>query len=223
MKKIMFSDRYGLTKAVIDGRKTVTRRTELEDGANYVARHWIQIYHPQHCYYRDARGLCQLVNRQTDKVFVPRYKLGEIVAVAQSYRDAGYECLPYRDTDEYVYLKRDGVVIPDLSVAAAGVTNKMFTAADLMPHQIRITGTRIERLQDISDEDCLREGVRYFPDIDLYYPDICLYYFERVDKEQGFYFNSPREAFAALIDKVSGKGTWNMNPFVVVYEFELIK
>ena len=212
----MFSDRYGLTQAVIDGRKTVTRRTELEDSANYVARHWNKIYHPQHCYYQDARGLCQLVNRQTDKVFVPRYKLGEIVAVAQSYRDAGYECLPYRDTDEYVYLKRDGVVIPDLSVAAAGVTNKMFTSAKQMPYSVWITGIRIERLQDISDEDCLREGVRYLPDIDLYY-------FERTDKEHGFYFNSPREAFAALIDKVSGKGTWDNNPFVVVYEFELVK
>lgn len=216
MQKIMFDDRYGLTQAVIDGRKTVTRRTELEDGANYVARHWNQIYHPQHCYYQDARGLCQLVNRQTDKVFVPRYKLGEIVAVAQSYRDAGYECLPYRDTDEYVYLKRDGVVIPDLSVAAAGVTNKMFASAKQMPYRVWITGIRIERLQNISDEDCLREGVCYLPEIDRYY-------FERKDKEQGFYFHSPREAFAALIDKVSGKGTWNSNPFVVVYEFEVIK
>lgn len=216
MQKIMFDDRYGLTQAVIDGRKTVTRRTELEDGANYVARHWNQIYHQQHCYYQDARGLCQLVNRQTDKVFVPRYKLGEIVAVAQSYRNAGYECLPYRDTDEYVYLKRDGVVIPDLSVAAAGVTNKMFASAKQMPYRVWITGIRIERLQNISDEDCLREGVRYLPEIDRYY-------FERKDKEQGFYFHSPREAFAALIDKVSGKGTWNRNPLVVVYEFEVIK
>ena len=56
----------------------------------------------------------------------------------------------------------------------------------------------------------MREGVRYFPETGKYY-------FERTDKEQGFYFNSPHEAFAALIDKVSGKGTWDMNPFVVVY------
>lgn len=32
-----------------------------------------------------------------------------------------------------------------------------------------------------------------------------------------------REAFAALIDKVSGRGTWASNPWVVVYEFELMK
>lgn len=30
------------------------------------------------------------------------------------------------------------------------------------------------------------------------------------------------KAFAALIDKVSGKGTWDSNPWVFVYEFKLI-
>lgn len=33
----------------------------------------------------------------------------------------------------------------------------------------------------------------------------------------------PREAFASLIDKVSGKGTWDSNPWVFVSEFELVK
>lgn len=36
-------------------------------------------------------------------------------------------------------------------------------------------------------------------------------------------FFTPRKAFAALIDKVSGKETWNSNPWVFVYEFELVK
>lgn len=31
MKKIMFNDRYGLTQAVIEGRKTMTRRLEFDD------------------------------------------------------------------------------------------------------------------------------------------------------------------------------------------------
>ena len=34
---------------------------------------------------------------------------------------------------------------------------------------------------------------------------------------------TPREAYAALIDKISGKGTWASNPYVFVYEFELVK
>lgn len=32
-----------------------------------------------------------------------------------------------------------------------------------------------------------------------------------------------QEAYAALIDKISGKGTWASNPYVFVYEFELVK
>ena len=41
------------------------------------------------------------------------------------------------------------------------------------------------------------------------------------NKDNGF--DTPREAFAALIDKVSGKGTWESNPYVWAYEFELMK
>lgn len=35
----------------------------------------------------------------------------------------------------------------------------MFVKAEYMPHQIRITGIHCERLQDISDTECLEEGV----------------------------------------------------------------
>ena len=34
---------------------------------------------------------------------------------------------------------------------------------------------------------------------------------------------TPHEAYAALIDKISGKGTWERNPYVFVYDFELVK
>lgn len=36
-------------------------------------------------------------------------------------------------------------------------------------------------------------------------------------------FNTPREAYAALIDRISGKGLFQSNPYVFVYEFTLIK
>ena len=92
----------------------------------------------------------------------------------------------------------------------------MFTKAELMPHQIRITGIRCELLRDISDADCLREGIRYIP-------KICKFYFKDVRREADFYFDDHREALAMLIDKVSVRGTWASNPWVVVYEFELVK
>lgn len=85
-----------------------------------------------------------------------------------------------------------------------------------MPFQIRITGIKCERLQDISDADCLKEGIWYLPKINKFY-------FEDVRREEGFYFDNPREAFAALIDKVSGRGTWDGNPWVEAHEFDLLK
>lgn len=73
-------------------------------------------------------------------------------------------------------------------------------------------------LQDISDEDCLKEGI-YEDSGDDKYPPSIFYEFEG-NEDDGF--DTPREAFAALIDKVSGKGTWESNPYVFVYEFKLI-
>lgn len=34
---------------------------------------------------------------------------------------------------------------------------------------------------------------------------------------------TPHEAYAILIDRISGKGTWDSNPWVFVYEFEIVK
>lgn len=210
MQKIMFNDRYGLTQAVIEGRKTNTRRFELDADSEYIARHYNPIYKPQHCYYRDSRGMCQLINSNTRKLFIPRYKVGEVVAVAQRYEDVKELSYLLRDPFSETYFEE--VNIGD----EPGYRNKLFVRAELMPHRIRITGIKCERLQDIQDADCLKEGVRYIPEINKFY-------FEDVSREAGFYFDNHREAFATLIDKVSGRGTWGLNPLVVVYEFELVK
>ena len=97
--------------------------------------------------------------------------------------------------------------------------NKMFAKAEYMPFRIKITGVDFERLQDISYEDCLAEGIYKGHDV------------INSDKENVKCFTfpntphiyaTPRDAFAALIDKVSGKGTWESNPYVYVFTFELV-
>ena len=214
MQKINFNDLDGLTQAVIEERKTNTRRFELDADSEYIARHYNPIYQPQHCYYRDSRGMCQLINSNTRKLFIPRYKIGEVMAVAQRYSSiaAGH---PDVDTFLLQVAKAHKISIESVQ-ELAGWNNKMFTKAELMPHQIRITGIRCELLRDISDACCLKEGIRYVPKINKFY-------FEDVCREESFYFDNHREAFASLIDRVSGKGTWGSNPWVVVYEFELVK
>lgn len=199
MKKIMFSDRYGLTQAVIEGRKTMTRRL-ADPKQKYQSFKWWQP-----CL-ELGFGLYGLIEDDDWESIEPKYNLGEIMAVAQSYRDIGAECF---ETDASI------LRAPELH-RMAGWANKMFVKSELMPRRIRITGIKGERLQVISNADCLKEGIRYFPEINKFY-------FEDIRREEGFYFDNPREAFVSLIDKVSGQGTWASNPWVVVYEFELVK
>ena len=140
---------------------------------------------------------------------LPKYKVGEVVAVAQSYRDCG-------GLNEAGVPKWD-VISKTVGSTNAGWDNKMFVRSELMPHQIRITNVRVERLQEISDEDCLKEGIETF-----YYGN-CKFPPDGYTFDKGeTHFNTPREAFAHLFDKVS-KGIWDSNPYVWVYDFELIK
>lgn len=144
------------------------------------------------------------------------YEIGDVVAIQQSYKDVlACEHLSDDKEDEVCRLVSDGV---------PGCTNKMFVRADLMPHHIRITDARCERLQDISDEDCMREGIEWLPDGAKLKP--YAFYDTRIKTQDGYGwyrdYPTPREAFADLIDEVSGRGTWESNPMVFVYEFELV-
>ena len=141
---------------------------------------------------------------------LPKYKVGEVVAVAQSYRDCG-------GFSEFGKSRWE-IIASSVGAANGGWNNKMFVRTSFMPHQIRITDVRVEKLQDISDEDCIKEGVRKVINENGIYVQ---YYVGKGDNTCSF--ENPREAFAHLINKVSRKDVWKENPYVFVYDFELVK
>ena len=103
MKKIMFNDRYGLTEAVLSGRKTITRR--LVPKSFFSTEHDIEdnntlVFEDMYGGWHDIRE--------------SRYalKAGEILAIAQAYKDFGAYCIDSR-----------------------AMTNKMFVKAEYNPHQ----------------------------------------------------------------------------------------
>lgn len=201
MKKIMFNNTYGLTQAVKQGTKTMTRRVlDLsEEDEEYLdqAFDW------------DLR----------ESVILDRYaqyKVGEIVAVAESYHE----------------LNKQGYLAPEwldhTCEDSAGYDNKMFVRADLMPHRIRITGRKVERLQNISEADCLKEGIIHKITPVVYPAGGGNNVFTFEGNKGGAWYGSiqgymtAKVAFAHLIDKVNKKGTWNRNPWVIAYTFELL-
>lgn len=187
MKKIHFSNKYGLMQAVMSRRKTMTRRF-VHDGTH-----------------------CELWSK-TDKYL--RYQVGEVVAIAQSYRSITEED---KEINGVLGIYRIGQKYLTMDEMGAGWRNKLFVRADLMPHHIRTTNVKIERLQDISDIECFKEGIE-----DYSTPAEKRYGYADFERETIFVFRTPREAFASLIDRISGKGTWNKNPYVAAYKFELI-
>lgn len=217
MKKIMFNDRYGLTQAVLEGRKTQTRRilypTMLfrrmktfegwseEDIGSWKASCMKRLY--------AAQGE-ELQQMQECALQHSRYKLGETIAIAQKYDDL------VKDDEFYRLCGIHGMPLECIKYEK-GCTNKMFVRADLMPHHIRITRIRVERLQDISEEDCLEEGI-WTRSGRWYCYDIIKRGMESYDP-----YPDPCEAYSVLIDRISGKGTWESNPWVFVYDFELVK
>lgn len=184
----MFNDKFFLTQVVLDGTKTMTRRI-LKEGTPLGA--W----------------------KETKK-HLP-YKVGDVLAIAQSYKSISEELEKKHgkaQAKEWWCNALDSV--GGGLDTSAGSKNKMFVRADFMIHHIIITDVKVEHLQDISDEDILKEGVYQFDE--LFY----------VSKDIGYApevaFPTAREAFWYLIDKISGKGTWESNPWVVAYEFKVI-
>ena len=204
-KKIMFNDKYGLTKAVLEGRKTQTRRIVPQS----LIDKYEEWYDDVCCIAMPSGSTIETIKDWLLRKHT-RYNVGEVVAVAQSYKTIYNE---------------EGLETMDMLIQglknSKGWNNKMFVRSSDMPRQIRITDVRIERLQDITDECCLKEGI-----IKKWHAPACknYYYVPGVEvKNVKDVHDTPQEAFAHLVNKVSRKDVWEENPYVFVYDFELVK
>lgn len=194
MQKIMFNDQYGLTQAVLDGRKTQTRRIAYQEPFKFYCN----------CgFYTEGKDKGKLaINDGNEIVAKSTYKIGEVVAVAQRYSD-----IPFNKE----IFKGAGLSI--------GWVNKMYVKSDLMPHHIKITNIRCERLQDISTNDCMKEGIycSHIKGID----DAYSYDATNDSFEKKWWYRTPIEAYKMLSCKLHLH--WGSNPLVFVYDFVLVK
>lgn len=213
MKKIMFNDKYCLTQAVLDGTKTMTRRSVPQSLLDEYDT-WYEDFIYKPIGEENYLSLEEYVLKRTT------YKVGEVVAIAQSYKSIADE----RDESETVLgLYKIGDNLLTMDEMGAGWNNKMFVKADLMPHHIRITDVKVESLQDIPDDDIMREGIRKES-----FAGGCIFCYSKAYIRNGnrriepIYNLTPRRAFASLMYKIIGGRTWESNPWVVAYSFELV-
>ena len=224
MKKIMFSERFGLQQSVLDGTKDMTRRIcgmtlhrKTKDGT-------MEEIEPDDMFIAsDGTALFQIGRNgyRVPKENQPAYKVGEEIAIAQPYKQCWdiyqKQWESYNDPSSW---RTPDAILGDSVQETAGWTNKMFVKAEYMPHAIRIKSIKAERLQSISEADIMREGIHegeFMNTWDKYYFD------EWGDVPNHITFKTPRLAFQSLIDKVCKRGTWKRNPWVYAYEFELVR
>ena len=138
---------------------------------------------------------------------VPRFKVGEKIYLKEPYYTDNSDGL----FADYVY----GCEISDEAKTYCTIINKLFMPEKYVRHWIEIVSVKAERLNDISNDDILREGMVKTKNFSS-------------NREWGWeegqrdYYNA-RDAFAALWNSINKKNKWDTNPCVWAYSFILIK
>lgn len=204
-----------MVRAILDGNKTQTRRVVRVQPirGEEIAPYCTGAPHLGYSFYirRDDGAWT------SRKRFYPPYKVGDILWVKETFTTIEAEreivCGVSYDLVPESYLYRadpmwDGMGRGDFSW---NWTPSIYMPRDAARIFLKVTNVRVERLQDISEEDAIRECVDAYRESlkgdDVAYGNCGLF-----DKRTQFRF---------LWDSINGeKHPWKSNPWVWVYEFE---
>lgn len=200
-KPILFSTQ--MVHAILEGRKTMTRRVVKPQ--------------PKHFLSRDARNREPIaVWIDNEKWVKPRYQVGDVLWVRETWQDLS------DNEGEYVYFAEGNKGLSDRGWGALTLNNIKWRPSIHMPKEaarifLRVTNVRVERVQDISFDDALKEGFdkRWYVYNGLSFPASEEEFNLRQYPERGFkrYWNE--------LNEKRGYG-WDTNPWVWVIEFERI-
>lgn len=141
-----------------------------------------------------------------------RYKVGEIVYLKEPY----------------FLLPDDGMMVPvykfgnDQAELWEGTdefrwNNKLFMPEKYARYFIKMTAVRAERLQDISEEDCIREGIKEGKCGNDQHGWMKAFYIPGDNQP----YITAKSAYEELFNQINGFGTFESNPFVWVYDYVL--
>ena len=208
-----------MVRAILDGRKTQTRRIvnpqpELTTGSGFS---W------KGCLYGSGSN-----DRETNRNFAhikcPFGKPGDRIWVRETYQGPLFD---YEHMESYLE-DSSKFEKPDFCIYRAdGKPAPEFYDADDNLHcgwrpsihmprwasriKMEITDVRVERLNDISQEDAQAEGM----ELTGWRPTYS-------DPDSGGDCQTPYDNFAELWESIYGEGSWQANPWVWVIEFKRI-
>lgn len=193
-RPILFST--PMIQAIIAGQKTMTRRILKVKGC--------KPFIPDNTWDIDSIS-------KWNKDFNPYGKVGDILWVRETFSNGNIENkkhtgFRYKADDESFNVKWK----PSL-----------FMPKDACRIFLEITEIRIERLQEISNEDCINEGIKreIFPPTG----EQCFYFYPCKDLRDDSYLDCPKTSFYSLWKSINGQKNWDDNPFVWVISFNRVE
>ncbi len=206
-----------MIRACIEGRKDVTRRTiRGQDEAIFVGAVGDDKSDPRNWgWYADDGEVCTLADGGEGETFYrPRWQPGDIMVARETWARSINNILfradypdgtgPQDNTDEWDWYPHQ----PNVWKSPLHLPFKDSRYRRL------ITSVRVERLQDITEEDAIREGVVGE---------------EYLEAEERFANTmpggasgrpTPRGWYAELWELINGPGSWALNPWIVRIEWD---
>ena len=222
-KPILFNTE--MVKAILDGRKTQFRKHT----GNYIAEDG------RYEGFRNkdvelVNGIIEIHTTLARKIS-SKYKVGDVLWVREpakvksppiaTCKKLTFKYLADNKITE-IYLDDDFDYSKKWIQRCQGVPNGCIK--EMARIFLKVTNVRVERLQDISDEDCIKEGISEVG----FYPDegfpLCSGYMIGKDDGKTALANNPQKPFGELWNSTAKNGCkWEDNPYVFVYEFERIE
>lgn len=191
-RPILFSG--AMVRAILEGRKTVTRRVVKWLGDGFEPDFSANDYKKACPYGQPGERLWVRESLRFD----PEY--GHYYAAGGRHGETVYLCSLFDDEDKQTGPSYDGL-LPERSVPSIHLHRRYSRIL------LEITDVRVERLQDITEQQALAEGVAS-----------CA---QDLDPDGNGY--STGELFSILWSSINGTDSWNANPWVWVVEFKRVE
>lgn len=201
-----------MVKELLSGHKTVTRRVMKKQPTSH---HW-NIFES----YKQGVNLLD----SQDGIYARFYdSFNEPKANNHEYNITVK--FPYGEVGDYIWVKEtfeDYQGAYNYKCGEYGLLGEKWKSSMFMPKKaariwLKITHINIQRLNDISEEDCIKEGIQQFTkDGNLH----------KYGLDGSVWADMPRtaqEAFKMLWEKINEQFSWDKNPWVWVIEFEIDK
>lgn len=195
MKPILFST--PMVKSILDGRKSQTRRVMKPHPPNYIDFFERRLI--------GFKGYMSPGEPCDYDIIIPKYKVGDILWVRETWStERKYPNAiesPNKDIKNYIYKADKQIHVADLMKWKPSI----FMPREACRIFLEVTDIRVERLQDISEQDAIAEGLQ-----DYY------------GKNAPYHANKVR--YIDLWDEINGKKyPWDSNPWVWKITFKRIE